>query len=84
MTPFLLAVDCELKFETLEYLLAHGCDIDAQDECGRTALHYAVDLENKALIKFLLSKGADINLVDNEESSVKEEIEADKELKALI
>lgn len=77
-------MDCELNFATLEYLLNHGCDIDAQDEDGRTALHYAVDLENKNLIKFLLSKGADINLVDNGLSSVKEEIEADEELRGLI
>lgn len=84
LTPFLLAVDCEFSFETLKYLLAQGCDINAQEENGRTALHYALDLENKALIKFLIENGADINIEDNEGSSVKQEIEADQELKSLI
>ncbi len=84
LTPFLLAVDCEFSFKTLKYLLDHGCDINAQEENGRTALHYALDLENKDLIKFLIENGADINLEDKEGSSVKQEIEADKELKALI
>jgi ankyrin repeat protein len=84
LTPFLLAVDCEFGFDVLKYLKDHGCDINAQDENGRTALHYALDLENKYLIKTLIEMGADINIEDNEGSSVKKEIEGDEEFKDLI
>jgi hypothetical protein len=80
LTPFLFAVDCEFSFKTIKYLLEHGCDINAQVDNGRTALHFALDLENKALLKFLIDNGADINIEDYEGSSVKKEIEGDKEL----
>ena len=84
LTPFLLAVDCEFSIKTLKYLVDHRCDINAQEENGRTALHYALDLENKQLIKTLIEMGADINIEDNEGSSVKKEIEGDEEFKHLI
>lgn len=58
MDAFLLAVDCEFSLKTLEYLLSQGYDVNTQDQDGRTPLHYAVDLENIELIKFLIAHGA--------------------------
>ena len=40
-------------------------DVNAKDESGSTALHYAAILENPEITKLLLSKGANINDVDN-------------------
>ena len=75
MTPLILAVDCEFKVSTLERLLELGCDINAQDGSGRTALHYAADLENVDIIKFLIGHGADKEIKDNSGSSAKDEAE---------
>jgi hypothetical protein len=44
--------------------------VDARDEDGYTPIHLAVIAGNKTLIKFLLSKNADVNSLDNERHSV--------------
>jgi hypothetical protein len=44
--------------------------VDARDEDGYTPLHLAVIAGNKPLIKFLLSKNADVNSLDYERHSV--------------
>jgi len=44
MGPLLLAVDCEFSHDTLKFLIVKGCNVNAQDDQGRTALHYACDL----------------------------------------
>jgi len=44
--------------------------VDARDEDGYTPIHLAVIAGNKPLIKFLLSKNADVNSLDNERHSV--------------
>lgn len=40
--------------------------LDTKDEDGYTALHLAVIAGNTPLLKLLLSKGADVNCLDNE------------------
>ena len=40
---------------------------------GRTALHYAIDLDNAEIVDFLLKKGADPNKEDNSGHTPKEE-----------
>jgi ankyrin repeat protein len=57
--PLLLAIDCEFSTDTLDFLIQHGCSIDEKDDIGRGLLHYAVDLENEEIIKYLLEKGFD-------------------------
>jgi ankyrin repeat protein len=57
--PFLLAIDCEFSLSTLKKLLDKGFDINTQDESGRTPLHYAIDLDNMELLKFLIENGAE-------------------------
>ena len=46
-----------------------GFNINSSDHQGRTALHYAVDLENSEITNFLLINGADVNAKDNEGKS---------------
>ena len=47
----------------IETLLEHGkCDVDAEDECGNTAVHYAVLRKNFTLVKTLLRYGAKIDV----------------------
>lgn len=45
MDPLTLAVDCEFSIETLQFLIDKGCSVHNIDETGRSALHYAADLE---------------------------------------
>jgi len=45
-------------------LLQEGVDINAKDESGQTALHYAVRGDHKELTEFLIAKGADVNAKD--------------------
>ena len=44
----------------VETLLAHGADIDLQDNRGQTALYYAIARDNRKCIELLLDAGADI------------------------
>lgn len=57
--PLILAVDCEFSPATISTLIEQGCSVAHADVQGRTALHYAVDLENLELAKLLLKHGAD-------------------------
>ncbi len=41
-----------------------GLDIDAQNACGRTALHLAVHTLREAIVIRLLEAGADANVTD--------------------
>jgi ankyrin repeat protein len=54
MDPLILAVDCEFSTETLDFLLEKGCLLSNSDSMGRTALHYAVDLENAKIVEYLV------------------------------
>jgi len=47
--------------------LKAGFDVNAQDEFGRTLLHYAIDGNHASLVEFLIiSFGANPNIADNE------------------
>jgi ankyrin repeat protein len=65
MTPLILAVDCEFSADTIEFLINSGCEVDAVDNIGRSALHYAIDLDNEEIVEILLKNGADPELKDN-------------------
>lgn len=43
-------------------LLENGADIDAVDQCGDTALHYAIRCGRKKIVRMLLAFGADISI----------------------
>jgi len=51
--------------ERLKYLIAHGADVNAQNEMGQTALHLAVvSYVCDDVIDYLTKHGADLNLRD--------------------
>jgi ankyrin repeat protein len=65
MDALMLAVDCEFSLETLEFISKQeDFDANLEDHSGRTALHYAVDLDNAEIVRFLLKHGADPNKED--------------------
>ena len=53
------------KHQTVEFLLRHGCDVNAQDEQGLTALHDAAAANYVQTIRLLASKGAKLNPVEH-------------------
>ena len=53
------AVDLYADREVVERVHALGADVDLQDARGRTALHVAIESEQKAIAQLLLKLGAD-------------------------
>ncbi|ORZ05732.1 ankyrin repeat-containing domain protein, partial [Lobosporangium transversale] len=47
-----------------KYIEEDGISIDTQDENGYSALHAAASYGHKELIKYLLGKGANVNIQD--------------------
>ena len=48
--------------DVVKLLVAQGADVDAMDmDCGRTALHYAVEAGDEVLLRHLLVAGANPN-----------------------
>ncbi|XP_058123817.1 uncharacterized protein LOC131281807 [Anopheles ziemanni] len=52
--------------KTIELLLDHGAELNAQDEKGNTALHYAFEENQIELVELLIERGADLKLRNNE------------------
>lgn len=44
----------------MEILIENGANINAQEECGYTALHYAAELSNPHICCLLLLNGAEL------------------------
>lgn len=55
---------------TMDHLLLHSANINHQDILGHTPLHYMTGLSISRIIIFLVSRGADLNLVDAKGRSV--------------
>jgi ankyrin repeat protein len=54
--------------EEVQEALRNGAEIDGKEqEYGETALHLAARYAHKSIIEFLLAKGADFNVRDNDE-----------------
>lgn len=49
----------------VKLLIANGVDINSRDVSGRTALHRAVERNDKVLVEMLLEQNADIDIKDN-------------------
>ncbi|SFJ75113.1 ankyrin repeat domain-containing protein [Thermoflavimicrobium dichotomicum] len=48
--------------EMIQYLIQQGADLNAQDEDGNTALHYAISKRAKQIAEILLKAGANPNI----------------------
>jgi ankyrin repeat protein len=57
------------NLEAMEYLLGFGIDLEARkyNEKGRTFLHLAVDDRSPDVVRFLISKGANVNALSDED-----------------
>ncbi|XP_557569.4 uncharacterized protein LOC3289870 [Anopheles gambiae] len=53
------------SLKTIELLLDHGVEINAQDDSGNTALHYAFEEMQLELAELLMARGADRKLKNN-------------------
>ena len=50
--------------DVLKFLFQMGANKNSQDAtCGRTMLHYAVEMENVKLVNFLTQEGCDTNAI---------------------
>ncbi|MBO6288815.1 MAG: ankyrin repeat domain-containing protein [Alphaproteobacteria bacterium] len=49
------------NLEAVQQLLAAGEDVNAQNEQGNTALHYAIATDNAEMTRLLLNSGANLN-----------------------
>ena len=55
LCPFLFAIDASFPLDIIQKLIKEGgCDIKSTDAEGDTALHYAVNLDNKELETWLV------------------------------
>ncbi len=70
--PFYRGCFCKkCQLERLEYLIARGANVNAQNEMGQTALHLAViEFAGDDVIEFLTKHGADLNLRDRNGKTV--------------
>jgi ankyrin repeat protein len=72
----LASADHWWQLRALEYLIAHGADVNIQNECGKTPLHIASSGRRDHIgtlpngywrlkaVEILLSHGADVNIID--------------------
>jgi len=65
MQPLLFAA-AQGEPEVVNRLLKQGLKVNAKDELGRTALHYAAIINNVAVCTVLLDNGANIEIKDND------------------
>jgi ankyrin repeat protein len=67
MNALHLASLCAKSTELLDVILASGgLDINGRDEDGKTALHFALSGKNVITVGYLLEKGADPTIANNE------------------
>ena len=65
------SIDNNYSKETIKALIDLGCDVNASDKYGMTALHKSYWCENEENFKLLLSSGADHEIADNEGDTAK-------------
>lgn len=69
-TALIRALDCDFLPGNVSLLLAHGADVDAMDDSGQTALHYAAKAPASDCLEILLQHNADIHAVDKKGQTV--------------
>jgi ankyrin repeat protein len=68
LTPVMLASKLN-HYEILELLLKKDLDVNATNDEGKSALHFACAEGNDDIVYLLIQNGADINLLDNDSKS---------------
>jgi ankyrin repeat protein len=69
-TPLSIVVKKAKKpVELIDLLISNGSDIEAKSQIGLTPLHCAIIIQNLELVKYLISKGANPNAVDEDGAS---------------
>lgn len=88
MSPLHAAVFIESP-TMVEYLIAHGANVNAKDRNGNTPLHHVNDAANYArtaspqISNLLIAKGADVNISNNKGETPKYYIEKNRETARL-
>lgn len=57
----MVAGNSKIQMDVFDLLLGNGAQVNAQDNGGRTALHWAAHLRDKEIAQWLIAKGADVN-----------------------
>ena len=57
------------QLETCQALVEGGASVEISDNEGRSALHYAVERENRNVVTFLMKCGADADAKDSKNVS---------------
>nr|HAT8714641.1 ankyrin repeat domain-containing protein [Legionella jordanis] len=68
---------CLKDLDCARLLIQVGVELDAVDNKGQTALHYAASTGNKELIKMLLGHGASPDLIDLDNKTAKDYADAE-------
>ncbi|KAL6600093.1 ankyrin [Neocallimastix sp. 'constans'] len=50
---------------SIDLLLENGIDINHQDDLGNTALHYAMEMQEKVIVDKLMAKNPNVNIKNN-------------------
>jgi ankyrin repeat protein len=61
--PLHLALTSSQGAALLELLVTHGADLAARDQVGRTALHVAIENQNLEAARWLIERGAPVDLL---------------------
>lgn len=65
VTPLICAAS-QRHLDICKLLIAEGCNVNATDKSGKTALHFAVENEDNMLCELLCAKGIQADLRDND------------------
>nr|XP_056706192.1 ankyrin repeat domain-containing protein 22 [Euleptes europaea] len=67
---YLLMVSKSKQNENLvKMLLRAGVDVNATDDSGRTALHYACEMKNQSIVPLLVEAGADLSIKNKDDET---------------
>lgn len=60
----------EEDWKVIKRLVEHGANVNEKDKFGDTALHLAIRNQNIDLIKYFISKGADLNIIGRDQTTL--------------
>ena len=72
------------SLQTCVWLVENGCMINAQDDIGNTALHYAVSTHNMICAAAMVKKGANLSIKNEEQQTALDLTHSEEEVQALM